>query len=114
MRKFQRKIEDFKCEKCGSEVRGNGYTNHCPRCLWSKHVDINPGDRLAACQGLMEPLEIEYIKDSYIIIHRCAKCGYEKKNSASSKDEFEKIIEIFLKNQPHQKEIDRRSSFVNF
>ena len=49
---FIRKTEDFICEHCGREVRGNGYTNHCPYCLWSKHVDINPGDRAAGCGGL--------------------------------------------------------------
>lgn len=36
---FTRVIEDFICENCGTEVKGNGYTNHCPKCLWSKHVD---------------------------------------------------------------------------
>ena len=42
---FTRKVEDFTCEHCGREVHGNGYTNHCPHCLHSKHVDVNPGDR---------------------------------------------------------------------
>jgi len=28
-KKFQRNKEDFICEKCGLEVEGNGYTNHC-------------------------------------------------------------------------------------
>jgi hypothetical protein len=49
---FQRVIEDFECEHCGHLEEGNGYTNHCTSCLWSKHVDINPGDRAAECQGL--------------------------------------------------------------
>jgi len=51
-KKFQKKKEDFKCEKCGREVIGTGYTNHCPDCLWSKHVDVNPGDRQSKCLGL--------------------------------------------------------------
>ncbi|MFA6992594.1 MAG: RNHCP domain-containing protein, partial [Candidatus Gracilibacteria bacterium] len=40
-KRFSRTIEDFVCEKCGAKVKGDGYTNHCPKCLWSKHVDIN-------------------------------------------------------------------------
>ncbi|MFN2146641.1 MAG: RNHCP domain-containing protein, partial [Anaerolineales bacterium] len=36
--KFQRRIEYFICEHCGAEVSGVGFTNHCPVCLWSKHV----------------------------------------------------------------------------
>ena len=59
MKRFNRRIEDFTCEHCGTEVHGNGYTNHCPNCLWSKHVDINPGDRAADCGGLMEPIAVE-------------------------------------------------------
>jgi hypothetical protein len=53
-RKFQRTREDFTRERCRTFVKGGGYTNHCPECLWSKHVDVNPGDRQATCQGLKE------------------------------------------------------------
>ena len=59
MKQFQRKKENFVCEHCGQEVIGNGYTNHCPSCLHSKHVDINPGDRAETCGGLMEPVDLE-------------------------------------------------------
>ena len=51
---FQRCPEDFECGNCGHEIEGNGYTNHCTACLWSKHVDVNPGDRAADCHGLMK------------------------------------------------------------
>ncbi|HYC79501.1 MAG TPA: RNHCP domain-containing protein, partial [Candidatus Binatia bacterium] len=56
MKLFQRTPENFVCENCGTKVSGNGYTNHCPNCLYSKHVDNNPGDRLNKCHGLMEPI----------------------------------------------------------
>jgi len=79
MRKFQRTIEDFTCEKCGAFVKGNGYTNHCPDCLWSKHVDINPGDRLNHCQGLMKPVDILFKNQIWQLVHQCEKCG-ELKN----------------------------------
>ena len=39
-------------------MKGNGYTNHCPKCLWSKHVDINPGDRGANEQALQDDARI--------------------------------------------------------
>ena len=94
MKKFQRKIEDFVCEKCSTKVKGNGYTNHCPSCLWSKHVDVNPGDRVADCSGLMEPINVEIEKDEYIIIHQCKKCGHEKRNKSVSKDNFDEILRI--------------------
>ena len=85
---FERKKENFTCEKCGFEVVGNGYTNHCPKCLWSKHVDVNPGDRAATCGGMMEPVEVALKGGEYIILHRCIKCGFEKKNKASKEDMF--------------------------
>ena len=56
---FNRKKENFVCENCGEKVEGNGYTNHCPNCLWSKHVDINPGDRAETCHGLLKPIAVE-------------------------------------------------------
>ena len=39
--------EEFTCENCGKHVPKLGYScrNHCPYCLHSKHVDVNPGDR---------------------------------------------------------------------
>ena len=93
-RKFQRLIENFTCEKCGESVSGDGYTNHCPVCLWSKHVDINPGDRAAECLGLMEPVGVEKKKGEYRILHRCVICSHEKWNRAMSEDCFEVILQI--------------------
>jgi hypothetical protein len=94
--KFIRKIEDFVCGNCGLSIKGDGFTNHCPHCLWSKHVDINPGDRASNCQGLMQPARIEKGSGNkeYIIVHQCVKCGYEKRNKTSKKDNFEEILKI--------------------
>lgn len=83
---FQRRVEDFTCDKCGTEVHGNGYTNHCPQCLWSKHVDKHPGDRLEGCGGLMEPIDVQVNGDEYDIVHRCLKCYMERRNRASEHD----------------------------
>lgn len=91
---FIKNTEDFKCEKCGTEVLGNGFTNHCPNCLWSKHVDIDPGDRKSKCLGMMEPIGVEKKGREYTIIHRCQKCGFVKKNKAESNDNFQMIVQV--------------------
>jgi hypothetical protein len=92
---FIRKTEDFVCENCGISVSGTGYTNHCPACLFSKHVDEEiPGDRKSKCQGLMKPIGIEQKRGEYILIHKCLKCGKMMKNKTSESDNFEKILEI--------------------
>ena len=65
---FQKKIENFTCGDCGAKVKGNGYTNHCPVCLWSKHVDVNPGDRQNICGGMMRPVAVEFDHGEYMIV----------------------------------------------
>lgn len=93
-RMFQRRIEDFMCENCRNPVEGTGFTNHCPVCLWSKHVDINPGDREEPCQGMMEPVGVEKKKDIYRILFRCISCGAERWNKAAKEDDFEVLLQI--------------------
>ena len=93
-RKFQRKIEDFVCENCGEKIKGNGYTDHCPKCLWSKHVDINPGDREADCKGMMEPVKVEVKNQEYIIHYKCTKCKYKHQVKSVPEDNFEEILKL--------------------
>jgi len=93
-KRFTRRQEDFTCEHCGTQVTGDGYTNHCPSCLYSKHVDNDPGDRENQCGGLMEPTSIEGKSDSYIITHHCTRCKVTKRNRASKNDSFEAILQI--------------------
>lgn len=94
---FKRVIEDFVCEHCEAEVEGDGYTNHCPKCLWSLHVDDNPGDRANGCAGLMEPLSVEYKSNGSIIMHKCTKCGILKKNVATDNDDMGTILQVMRK-----------------
>ena len=93
-KRFSRRIEDFVCENCGELVEGNGYTNHCPKCLFSKHVDVNPGDRVATCGGIMEPISIEGGRKGFMVTFRCKKCGHTKRNRSSESDAINKIIEL--------------------
>lgn len=93
-KKFQRTKEDFTCERCGFFVRGSGYTNHCPQCLWSKHVDVNPGDRQEKCHGLMEPVGLKVKGEGYNILYHCVSCGFERWNRTSENDNFDTILKI--------------------
>ncbi|HEY0221139.1 MAG TPA: RNHCP domain-containing protein [Candidatus Paceibacterota bacterium] len=95
---FIKKVENFTCEKCGFFVGGNGYTNHCSQCLWSKHVDIFPGDRAEECGGMMQPIDVSKSGKEYIIMHKCIKCGKEKPNKAVKGDDFQMIIQISAEN----------------
>ena len=97
MKLFQRKKENFICDNCGKKVVGNGYTNHCPVCLWSKHIDINPGDRKEKCLGMMAPVAVDIKSGVNSIIHECVKCNFRRKNKVVKEDDFEEFIKISRK-----------------
>ena len=88
--------EKFICENCGKEVPKLEYSarDHCPYCLYSKHVDINPGDRANPCKGLLKPIDIEKFKDTYKIIYKCETCGDLHKNIIATDDDMNEIIRI--------------------
>ena len=96
-RKFTEIDEEFVCENCGKKVEKLGYScrNHCPHCLYSKHVDINPGDREESCHGLLEPVgvEIDNIK-GYVFIFKCKICGASRRNKAAKDDNMDLIIKL--------------------
>lgn len=99
-KRFKMIDEEFICNVCGKLVKKLEYTarDHCPYCLSSKHLDINPGDRSADCGGILEPIDIEKSKkDSYKIVYKCNKCGEIKKNKTAMDDDFDKILEIMSK-----------------
>lgn len=90
---FTRNVEDFDCTQCGHHVVGNGFTDHCPRCLFSLHVDVNPGDRASDCGGKMEPVNIAPARGGYTIYYRCMQCGYEHTNKAADDDDITSWLE---------------------
>lgn len=97
MKKFIYRNEGFVCEVCGYENRPADSTcrNHCVRCLCSKHVDSNPGDRLANCGGIMRPIRVEIRSGvPYRVVHLCEKCGFERPNKILEDDSRERIFEI--------------------
>ncbi|GAA0374577.1 RNHCP domain-containing protein [Bacillus horti] len=74
----------FMCEHCGAVIlplTNGSYRNHCPECLYSKHMDEDPGDRQSTCKGLMKPIDlIIHSKKGYQIIHQCLQCGAIRRN----------------------------------
>jgi len=86
----QARNEGFVCEHCGGKVRplSNGSCrNHCPRCLWSKHVDDVPGDRASFCGGMMEPVAVQSdSRRGWMIVHKCTRCGELRRNRAATDD----------------------------
>ena len=96
-KRFKMIDENFICEVCGKEVEKLGYTarDHCPYCLSSKHVDINPGDRRAECCGVLVPIGIENAKKgNYKIVYKCQKCGEIKRNIMAHDDNMDLVIKI--------------------
>lgn len=100
MKKFNMIDEEFICENCGLPVSKLEYTarDHCNNCLYSKHVDIMPGDRKNTCHGMLEPIGIEKYKNTYKIIYRCQKCKQIHKNIIATDDNYDLIIKLSVIN----------------
>ena len=92
--RFTKVVENFTCAHCGTAVVGSGFTNHCPKCLHSLHVDVNPGDRAEACRGLMEPIGATQDHSEVVIVHRCSKCGQTRRIRKAENDNFEAILNL--------------------
>jgi predicted ATP-dependent serine protease len=93
-KRFTKKQEDFTCKQCGYQVTGTGYTNHCPECLWSKHVDVNPGDRAEVCGAMMKPIDLYQKGQEWFVIHQCERCDFERRKKISADDNFDSVIEL--------------------
>jgi len=90
---FIARQEPFTCEHCGNAVEPlehGSYRNHCPVCLWSKHVDHEgPGDRASLCLGLMAPIGLTHGgKKGWSIVHQCAICQKTIPNRAAPDDDI--------------------------
>lgn len=104
--------DSFQCLHCHSHIStqsmisGVKNRNHCPYCLWSKHVDLyKPGDRLSACKSQMQPigLTIKRSNNKYgdnnhgelMLLHLCMECGKICINRIAADDCTEKMLDIF-------------------
>ena len=89
----------FICIHCGAPVAavacGTRHRNHCPHCLWSRHVDMRPGDRSCLCKGAMEPITLWQKGDGEImVIHRCTHCGTIKANRCAGDDDQQALYDL--------------------
>lgn len=98
-RAFIKRQENFICGHCAAAVAGDGYTNHCPRCLYSRHADVSPGDRLAECDGLMAPVALRRRHGLEQIVHRCLKCHHVKVNRISPADNLAARSDLLLQSE---------------
>ena len=94
--------ESFTCRHCGRLVTpgeaGSAHRNHCPYCLHSLHLDIEPGDREADCGGQMEPVAVWVRKHGeWAIVHRCKRCGTFSSNRVAADDSPVMLMSIAMK-----------------
>jgi len=94
--------DSFNCKECGNLVTPQGaasnHRNHCPYCLSSQHLDIDPGDREADCGGLMEAIGVWVRKGGeWAVIHRCTICGHISSNRIAADDNPLTLMSIAMK-----------------
>ncbi len=92
----------FTCAHCRWTVPaqsfGTRHRNHCPRCLWSRHVDEEPGDRACPCRQPMQPIAIEVRQDGeWAIIHRCTGCSTLRTNRIAGDDHELSLLALALR-----------------
>lgn len=100
--------ESFICDQCRREVppRRGGCRNHCPYCLVSRHVDVNPGDRANPCGGLMDAVGYEmHAKKGIMLIFKCRRCHQITRNMAAHEDpvapdNYELILKLSYSSKP--------------
>jgi len=105
-------VEVFKCKQCQAAVytqpmiSGVQNRNHCPYCLWSRHVDHRQaGDRMSACKAIMQPIGLTVKRScnkygglmygELMLIHCCCECGKFSINRIAADDQTERLMEIF-------------------
>jgi hypothetical protein len=102
---------DFRCAHCNTIVSsahllsGVNNRNHCPYCLWSRHMDLyTAGDRLSACKAPMQPLALttKRGRNKYgsgrgelMLVHLCTGCGNVSLNRIAADDDAETLLEVF-------------------
>lgn len=94
--------ESFKCRDCrafvGPTISGGRHRNHCPLCLYSRHVDAKrPGDRASTCGALMAPIgTFHRPKGEQVVLHRCLGCGQERHNRIAADDNPVRLLHLPL------------------
>jgi hypothetical protein len=103
---------DFECIQCrnyvstGYMLAGVNNRNHCPYCLWSRHLDLfSAGDRMSACKAAMRPVGLtmkrsrkKYAAASggeFMLVHNCTRCQRISINRIAADDVSSVILEVF-------------------
>jgi len=99
LKKFIKNNESFTCENCARIVPQHSTTSrdHCCYCLYSKHVDINPGDRLNSCKGLLIPIGVKSANRKSQIAYDCLKCLERVFNIISEDDNKDELKVLYSK-----------------
>jgi hypothetical protein len=101
----------FPCAHChawvGAEFRLSGVQNrnHCPYCLWSRHLDLKvAGDRLSACKAPMKPIGLTVKatckrygsgQGELMLIHLCMECETLSINRIAADDDLKTVLGVF-------------------
>ena len=94
--------ENFVCENCWKKIIKHSEwsaRNHCPFCLYSKHLDEKfPWDRQSECYWLMTPVWVDYKKNKWNMVkHQCVRCWKEILNKIASDDDFLGFVKALKK-----------------
>ena len=109
-RSHARKPDGFVCINCRAHVGaasfGTKNRNHCPRCLWSRHVDDSIGDRRSACRAPMEPIAVAVRTGAshsaeWCLVHRCTMCAQLRLNRIAGDDAERSLLALALRPVAH-------------
>ncbi|MEN4012096.1 MAG: RNHCP domain-containing protein [Chloroflexota bacterium] len=123
--RFYPKQADFVCKQCGYLVTvqpvfsGVLNRNHCPYCLWSRHVDLcAAGDRLSACKALMQPVGLTIkqehkryghaLQGEIMLIHQCVECAALSINRLAADDDPQGLLEVYERSLCSEPGLTRR------
>jgi hypothetical protein len=92
----------FRCRHCktvvGVPISGGRHRNHCPNCLYSRHVDERrPGDRASTCRSMMRAIGVRIrTGGEQELVHRCLGCGIERRNRVAADDNVVAVMHLPL------------------
>ena len=103
--------DGFLCKHCNVYVSSASFLsgvenrNHCPYCLWSRHMDLYAaGDRLSACKSPMKPIGLttkatnkKYSpgRGELMLIHLCTECETLSINRIAADDIPQTVFAVF-------------------
>lgn len=90
---------------CAPALAGVINRNHCPICLWSRHLDWREaGDRRSNCRAAMEPvgLTLKPSRNKYaqerdgelMLVHRCTHCSKLVANRIAADDDSAALLAL--------------------